>query len=87
MITVAGTRTIKLYPGSDPNLTAVDPGFVLDDRARELWIDCNIDVDINHLAFDLIETVVFYDFFWCNFALQLLESGNFLRRYYLKDLK
>jgi hypothetical protein len=63
MITVAGTRTIKLYPGSDPNLTAVDPGFVLDDRARELWIDCNIDVDINHLAFDLIETVVFYDFF------------------------
>jgi hypothetical protein len=63
MINVAGTRTIKLYPGSDPNLQAVDPGFVSDDRAGELWIDCNIDVDLRHTAFDHIETVVFYDFF------------------------
>jgi hypothetical protein len=60
---VACTRSIKLYPGSDPNLKLVDPGFVLDDCAGELWIDHNIDVDINHTAFDQIKTVVFYDFF------------------------
>ena len=63
MITVTNTRPIKLYPGGDPNLTAVDPGFVLDATAGELWIDCNIDVDINHTAFDRTDTVVFYDFF------------------------
>jgi hypothetical protein len=52
MITVTNTRPIKIYPGSDPNLKAVDPRFLSDDRARELWIDCNIDVDINHPVFD-----------------------------------
>ena len=56
-------RLIKLYPGSDPNLTPVDPGFVLDATAGELWIDCNVEVDINHPAFDCTDTVVFYDFF------------------------
>jgi hypothetical protein len=63
MIAVTNTRPIKIYPGSDPNLKAVDPGFVLDATAGELWIDCNIDVDINHPAFDCIDRVMFYDFF------------------------
>lgn len=56
-------RPIKLYPGSDPNLTPVDPGFVLDHNASELWIDCNIDIDINHPTFNHVTAVRFYDFF------------------------
>jgi len=63
MIPATNIRPIKLYPGGDPNLTAVDPDFVSDDRARELWIDCNVDVDLRHPVFDCVDTVVFYDFF------------------------
>ena len=66
MITGARTRPIKLYPGSDPNLTLVDRCFVLDDTARELWIDHHCDVDLNHQIFNNIKTVVFYDFFQVN---------------------
>ena len=63
MITVTNTRPIKLYPGGDPNLPLVDAAFVLDDRARELWIDYTLDVDLNHPVFNRTDQVVFYDFF------------------------